>query len=231
MERGGRVRLSVLMPVYNEELTIEKTLRRLASVPLKLEIIVVDDCSTDRTWEILQRIDMPDLVRLRHGVNRGKGAAVRTALAASTGDWVIIQDADLEYDPMDFPKLIRPAIEGEATVVYGARSFAGQKRLIRLGNQFLTWLTNRLYGSSLTDMETCYKLMPRSLALDLRLESDRFDLEPEITAKVLRRGHRIVEVPISYAPREEKKLSPWRDGVPAVRALVKYRFGRAGFDR
>lgn len=222
--------LSVLMPVYNEELTLEKTLRRVASVPLKLEIVVVDDCSTDRTWEILEAIDVENLVRLRHTVNRGKGAAVRTALSAATGDWVIIQDADLEYDPIDFPRLLQPAIEGRATVVYGARSFSGQKPLMRLGNQFLTWLTNVLYGSSLTDMETCYKLMPRALALDLRLECNRFDLEPEITAKVLRRGHRIVEVPISYVPREEKKLSPWRDGLPAVQALVKYRFGRAGFD-
>ncbi|MCS6802098.1 MAG: glycosyltransferase family 2 protein [Chloroflexota bacterium] len=225
------MRLSVLMPVYNEELTLEKALRRLAALPLELEIIVVDDCSTDATWEILQAIELPGLVRLRHPVNRGKGAAVRTALAAATGDWVIIQDADLEYDPGDFPKLLRPALAGDATVVYGARNLASQKPLLRFGNQFLTWLTNLLYGSRLSDMETCYKLMPRTLALELNLECERFDLEPEITAKVLRRGLRIVEVPISYVPRADKKLSPWRDGLPAVVALLKYRFSRARSDR
>jgi glycosyltransferase involved in cell wall biosynthesis len=225
------VRLSVLMPVFNEEATLEKTLRRVASIPLKLELIVVDDCSSDRTWEILESTDLPGLVRLRHPVNRGKGAAIRTALGAATGDWVIIQDADLEYDPLDIPLLLRPAIEDGAAVVYGARSFAGQRPIMRFGNQLLTAMTNILYGSRLTDMETCYKLLPRSLALDLRLECNRFDLEPEITAKVLRRGYTITEVPISYVPRQDKKLSPWRDGYPAILALVKYRFDRAGSGR
>ncbi|MFN8534314.1 MAG: glycosyltransferase family 2 protein [Dehalococcoidia bacterium] len=225
------MRLSVLMPVYNEEQTLEKTLRRVAAVPLKLEIVVVDDCSSDRTWEILDGIDLPDIVRLRHTVNRGKGAAIRTALDAATGEWIIIQDADLEYDPIDFLKLIPPAIEGKASVVYGARDFSGQKPLMRFGNQALTWLTNVLYGSNLTDMETCYKLLPRAVALDLDLECNRFDLEPEITAKLLRRGHTIHEVPISYVPREDKKLSPWRDGLPAVQALVRYRFSGAGSNR
>lgn len=223
--------LSVLMPVYNEELTLEKALSRLAAVPLPLEVIVVDDCSTDRTWEVVQAFSMPRMVRLRHPINRGKGAAVRTALRVATGDWVIIQDADLEYDPSDFPRLLQPVVDGQATVVYGARNFAGQKPLLRLGNQFLTWLTNVLYGARLSDMETCYKLLPRTLALELDLQSNRFDLEPEITAKVLRRGHRIIEVPISYVPRDDKKLSPWRDGLPAVQTLLKYRFGRAGLGR
>ncbi len=222
------MRLSVLMPVYNEQETLEKTVRRVAAIPLDLEIVVVDDCSKDRTWEILQSLDIPGIVRLRHDVNKGKGAAIRTALANATADWVIIQDADLEYDPGDFPKLVQPILEGRATVVYGARDLSGQLPLMRFGNQFLTGLTNLLYGSKLTDMETCYKLLPRTLALDLKLECNRFDMEPEITAKVLRRGYTIHEVPISYVPRADKKLSPWRDGWPAVRALMKYRFGSNG---
>jgi glycosyltransferase involved in cell wall biosynthesis len=222
------VRLSVLMPVYNEEQTLEKTLQRLSVLPFEYEVIVVDDCSTDQTWEILSRLDFPGLVRLRHPVNRGKGAAVRTALAAARGDWVIIQDADLEYDPADIPKLLEPALAGEATIVYGARDLREQAPVLRWGNQFLTWLTNLLYGCRLRDMETCYKLLPRPLALALELECNRFDLEPEITAKVARLGYRIHEVPISYVPRKEKKLSPWRDGWPALRALVKYRLRPLG---
>jgi dolichol-phosphate mannosyltransferase len=217
------IKLSVLMPVYNEEDGLETILRRVAAVDVAKEIIVVDDCSTDATSEILAKLDLPDLRVERHPVNRGKGAGIRTALAAATGDAVIIQDADLEYDPADYGALLAPILRGEAKVVYGVRDFSSQKAMMRLGNQFLTWLTNLLYGTRLHDMETCYKVMTIDVARRLDLECNRFDLEPEITAKVVRLGQRIVEVPIAYWPREAKKLSPWRDGLPAVRALLRYR--------
>lgn len=217
------IKLSVLMPVYNEEHGLETILRRVAAVEVDKEIIVVDDCSNDATPEILARLDLPNLRVERHAVNRGKGAGIRTALAAASGDAVIIQDADLEYDPADYGALLAPIVRGEAQVVYGVRDLSSQKPMMRLGNQFLTWLTNLLYGTRLHDMETCYKVMTIDVARRLDLECNRFDLEPEITAKVARMGQRIVEVPISYWPREAKKLSPWRDGLPAVRALLRYR--------
>lgn len=222
------MRLSVLIPVFNEEESLERIVARLTELPLEIEMVVVDDCSTDKTWQILESLKTPGITRLRHDVNQGKGAAIRTALSAATGDWIIIQDADLEYDPFDFPKLLEPIVEGRAKVVYGVRNLTGQKPLMRYGNQLLTFLTNLLYGSRIADMETCYKLLPRELALDLHLECNRFDLEPEITAKVLRRGYHIYDVPISYQPREQKKLSPWKDGLPALRALVRYRFSENG---
>ena len=167
---------------------------------------------------------MEGLRVLHHGYNQGKGAAIRTALAASTGDYVIIQDGDLEYDPADYPRLLAPILAGQAQVTYGVRSLAGQRLHIRWGNWFLTWATNLLYSSNLHDMETCYKLLPGELFRSLNLECSRFDMEPEITAKVLRRGYKIYEVPISYEPRGEKKLSPWRDGLPALWAIIKYRY-------
>ena len=187
------------------------------------EIIVVDDCSHDGTAGILEEIDVPGLRVIRHPVNMGKGAAIRTALKAVTGDVVIIQDADLEYDPQDYAPLVEPIREGRAQVVFGVRNLEGQKFLLRWGNRLLTWLTNILYGVRLHDMETCYKVMTAEIAQRLDLECNRFDLEPEITAKIIRQGHTIHEVPISYAPREQKKLSPWKDGLPALRALLRYR--------
>ncbi len=220
------MKLSVLIPVYNEEAGVATILERVAAVPVEKEIIVVDDCSSDRTWEILQRINIPGLRLFRHEVNKGKGAGIRTALAEATGDAIIIQDADLEYDPQDYLKLLPPLINGTAKVVYGARPLSKQKLLLYLGNTFLTVVTNLLYGTRLTDMETCYKLMAAEVAKGLTIECNRFDLEPEITAKIARRGYKIVEVPISYEPREEKKLSPWKDGLPALRALIKYRFSK-----
>ncbi len=236
------MKLSILIPVYNERDSIETLLWRVAAVDLTLaagrdaaaapatierEIIVVNDCSTDGTPEILARLErepVPDLQVVHHQRNQGKGAAIRTALNVSSGDYVIIQDADLEYDPADYPRLLAPILAGEAQVVYGVRSFAGQKPLLRWGNWFLTGVTNLLFGARLHDMETCYKLLPGDLFRTLDLECHRFDMEPEITAKVLRRGYRIHEVPISYEPRGAKKLSPWRDGLPALWALLKYRW-------
>jgi dolichol-phosphate mannosyltransferase len=219
------MKLSVLMPVYNEANGVATILERVAAVPVDKEIIVVDDCSRDATWSILQGVNIPGLRLFRHEVNKGKGAAIRTALAQASGDAVIIQDADLEYDPQDYLKLLPPLIDGTAKVVYGARPLNKQKMLLYYGNRFLTVLTNILYGTNLTDMETCYKLMSADVAKGLTIECNRFDLEPEITAKIARRGYKIVEVPISYSPRsEEKKLSPWKDGLPALRALVRYRF-------
>jgi len=218
------MKLSVLIPVWNEEPLIVRLLRRVSAAEVEKEIIAVDDCSTDRSWELMQSLDIPDLHLYQHDVNRGKGAGIRTALQHVTGDVVIIQDADLEYDPNDYPKLLRALESGEADVVYGARDLSGQRPLMCVGNRFLTLATNLLFGSRLTDMETCYKLVPTEIMRGLDLEADRFQIEPEITAKLLRRGYRIVEVPISYKPRADKKLSPWRDGIPALWTLLRYRF-------
>lgn len=217
------MKLSVLMPVYNEQAGLEVILQRVAAVGIDKEIIVVDDCSTDNTAGILDAMDIPDLIVVHHQQNQGKGAAIRTALQYVSGDAVIIQDADLEYDPADYPKLLRPILEGKAQVVYGVRDLSDQKLVVRLGNRTLTALTNLLYGTRLKDMETCYKVMTSEIARRLDVECNRFDLEPEITAKIARQGYDIHQVPISYEPREEKKLSPWRDGWPALRALLKYR--------
>jgi len=217
------MKLSILMPVYNEEAGLEEMLERVVAVGMDKEIIVVDDCSGDRTADILEEVDIPDLRVIRHPVNKGKGAAIRTALEAASGDAIIIQDADLEYDPQDYVALLEPIISGKAQVVYGVRAFDEQALFIRLGNKLLTLLTNLLYGVRLHDMVTCYKVMWTDIAMSLHIECDRFDLEPEITAKIIRQGYEIHEVPISYEPREEKKLSPWRDGWPALRALIRYR--------
>lgn len=218
------MKLSVLIPAYNEAPTVENLIRRVASVDVDKEIIVVNDGSSDGTGDILDSLDIPGLRVIHHPVNRGKGAAIRTAIAAAEGDAVIIQDADLEYDPADYHKLVEKMAAENATVVYGVRSLEGQKPFIRWGNKFLTLATNAIYGSRLHDMETCYKLMDRQLVQSFEIVSNRFDLEAEVTAKILKRGHKIHEVPISYAPREEKKLSPWRDGLPALWTLLKYRF-------
>ena len=218
------MKLSVLMPVYNEEAGLETILQRVAAVDVEKEIIVVDDCSRDGTSEILRRMHIADLCVISHPVNQGKGAAIRTALQAATGDAVIIQDADLEYDPQDYKALLAPLLSGQARAVYGVRSLKEQKPLLKLGNQLLTLLTNLMYGVNLHDMETCYKLMSADIAKKIDIECNRFDLEPEITAKIVRQGVKIHEVPISYHPREEKKLSPWKDGLPALRALWRYRY-------
>lgn len=217
------MKLSVLMPVYNEEAGLETMLQRVAAVEVDKEIIVVDDCSKDRTAEILRQVRIPGLRVISHKANQGKGAAIRTALQAASGDAVIIQDADLEYDPQDYTVLLAPLLAGRARVVYGVRSLEEQKPLLKFGNKLLTLLTNIMYGVHLHDMETCYKVMSADIAKKIDIECNRFDLEPEITAKIVRQGIKIHEVPISYHPREEKKLSPWKDGLPALRALWRYR--------
>ncbi len=186
---------------------------------------MVNDCSRDGTGDILDKLQIDGLRVIHHKVNQGKGAAVRTALAEATGDLAIIQDADLEYDPDEYVKLLHPISQGNAEVVYGVRNLSGQKWLFRNGNQLLTGITNLLYGSNLHDMETCYKLIPTKLFRSLGIKCNRFDLEPEITAKLLTRGHKIHEVPISYRPRGDKKLSAWRDGMPALATLFRLRFG------
>jgi glycosyltransferase involved in cell wall biosynthesis len=217
------MKLSVLVPVWNERETIDELLSTVLAVDVDKQVIVVDDCSTDGTSEILERW-RDKVVLLRHEINRGKGAAVRTALAAATGDAIIIQDADLEYDPNDYVPLLAPIERGVAMVVYGVRPLAQQKLHMRLGNNLMTLATNVLYGTHLKDVETCYKMLAREVFEGLNLRSERFELETEITAQIIQLGYDIHEVPISYHPRygEGKKLTPL-DGLPTLWALVRYR--------
>jgi len=235
-EAGAPVRidkLSVIVPVFNERNTVAEIVRRMRSVdlPVEREIVVVDDGSDDGTRDVLTQLADSTVRIVKHGVNRGKGAAIRTGLENSTGDVVLVQDADLEYDPEDWPKLLAPMLRGKARVVYGSR-FTGERRnmlfLHWVGNRLLSLVTNMLYNSTLSDMETCYKLFERDVLDGVQLRANRFDFEPEFTAKVLRRGIRIYEVPISYAGRElhEGKKITWRDGISALWTLVKYRFVR-----
>ena len=224
------MKLSIIMPVFNEAATIAEILQRVASVELgavEKEIVLVDDCSKDATPHILrEQAHIPNLRVITHEVNGGKGAAIKTAIRHITGDIVIIQDADLEYDPNDYGRLIQPILEGKTRVVYGVRNLGSQRWYMALGNRLVTLATNFLYGVRLQDMETCYKTMAREVVEGLMLECRRFDVEAEITAKIIRRGYRIWEVPIHYQARyEEKKLSPL-DGIPTLRALVKYRHWR-----
>jgi glycosyltransferase involved in cell wall biosynthesis len=226
-------KLSVIVPVFNERNTLQEIVRRMRRVdlPVDLEIVIVDDGSSDGTRKILPQLEDSTVRVLLHPQNKGKGAAIRTGLAAVTGDLVLIQDADLEYDPEDWPKLLRPVMTGKATVVYGSR-FTGERRNMLfwhwIGNRFLSLTTNVLYNTTLSDMETCYKLFDRKVLDGIELKANRFDFEPEITAKLLRRKNRIYEVPISYAGRDfdEGKKITWRDGFVALYTLIKYRFVR-----
>jgi len=218
------------MPVYNERATIEEMIRRVLSVKLRIELIVVDDASKDGTSDILQSLQQELGFRLlRQPRNAGKGAALRRGFEAVTGDIVAIQDADLEYSPEEFPDLIELICLGRADVVYGSR-FLGRHRVFLLthylGNRFLTFIANVLYNTMLTDMETCYKVMRVDVLRSMTLKSNGFGIEPEITAKVFKRGYRVYEIPITYDGRgynEGKKIT-WRDGFVALWVMLKYRF-------
>lgn len=228
-------KLSVIMPVYNEEKTIKTVIEKVKKAKLKnisKEIIVVDDCSKDGTGKILKGINNTSLKIFFHNKNMGKGAAIRTGLKNSTGDIILIQDADLEYSPSEYGKLLKLIIEGSAKVVYGSRLEAIRKnkknmyKLHYFGNLFLTLLTNLLYGTRITDMETGYKVFRREVIKGINLKAKRFDFEPEVTAKILKKGYKIHEVPVKFVGRkfDEGKKITWRDGIKAVYYLLKYKF-------
>ncbi|HEV8311024.1 MAG TPA: glycosyltransferase family 2 protein [Methylomirabilota bacterium] len=224
------MKLSVIIPVYNEESTIRHVLERVRAVDvgMPMELIVVDDGSTDRTAETLRSEATNVSIVHFSRVNSGKGTAIRVGLTYASGDVVIIQDADLELDPQDFRQVLKPIVDGKAEIVYGSRFLTpapGISLKTRVANRLLTALTNLLYRSRLTDMETAYKAFRRSVLDDIRLSCRRFDFEPEVTAKLLRRGHTIAEVPISYRPRSsaEGKKIRFSDGLVAIWTLLKYR--------
>ncbi len=224
------MRLSVVMPVYNEVKTVEKVVAQVLQAPGVFELLVVDDASSDGTDTVLSRIGDPRVRIFRHPENRGKGAALRTAFEHVRGDVVIVQDADLEYDPADYPGLLLPIESGQADVVYGSR-FTGETHRVLLfwhyvGNRFLTTLSNMLTNLNLTDMETCYKAFRAEILREIKLRSDRFGIEPEFTAKIARRGLRVYETSISYHGRDytEGKKITWRDGLKAVVAIFYFRF-------
>lgn len=238
------MKLTIIIPVYNEEKTIFEIIRQVKLVKLaeglEKEIIVVDDASTDNSKFKIQgaksKLKIKNLKLIEHKVNQGKGAAVVTGIKEATGDIILIQDADLEYDPQDYPRLLKPILDGKTKVVYGSRlknyplRITGKNKtpLIShfLGNQLLTFITNLLYGNGLTDMETCYKVFKREVVKGIKVKAKRFDFEPELTAKLLKKGIKIYEVPIKVKPRgyEEGKKITWKDGFIAVWTLVKYRF-------
>ena len=242
------MKLSIIIPVYNEVATLAEIIRRVSAVKIEVptdtfgasgetmlvdkEIIVVDDGSTDGSRHIIEQEAAAGRVRaFYHERNQGKGAAVRTGFQHATGDFVIIQDADLEYDPREYKLLLLPLLEGRSKVVYGSRFRGGPTKAMffthMVGNRFLTLVTNILYDTIISDMETCYKCFRTEVIRDIPLRARGFEFEPEVTAKVLKRGYRIYEVPISYTGREfeeGKKIRPWRDGLKALWTLVKYRF-------
>ncbi len=216
--------LSIIIPVYNEAETIITLLERLTKLTINIEVIVIDDSSTDTSRELIESFNYPNLRFLHHPKRLGKGAAIQTGLRAVTGDFVLIQDADLEYDPHDIVPLYELVANGDTNAAYGVRDFSRQKFIIRLGNRFLTWATNRIYSQSIRDMTTCYKMLPRSLIEQLKLKSNGFAIDAEITAKLFRAGASIREYPISYTPRYKNKKIKIRDGFPLLWALLRYRF-------
>jgi len=229
-------RISILIPVFNEAKTVRELLSQVDAAPvagLQKELILVDDGSTDGTRGVLEHLDglQSSFRVVFHGRNMGKGAAIRTALTYASGDVILIQDADLEYDPRDYEELLDPLLRGRADVVYGSRLRGGKpvrdfSLLYLWGNKFVTFITNLLYRAALTDMETGYKVFRADVIKNIQVRANRFDFEPEITAKVLKRGHKLVELPIAYygRPHSEGKKLTWRDGFGALWTLFKYRF-------
>jgi glycosyltransferase involved in cell wall biosynthesis len=227
----SNMKVSVIMPVYNEESTIEEILRRVKAVEVATEILVIDDGSTDGTRDILEKMNDDEQLRvILHDRNRGKGAAVRTGFQNATGDVFLIQDADLEYDPRDIPSLLRPIEEDIADVVYGSRFLGGPRRSVMfwhmVANRMLTFMTNLLYNTILSDMETGYKVFKREIVDGMQIHANSFNFEPEFTAKILKKKVRVYEVPISFNPRDydEGKKIGMRDAFQAVWTLLKYRF-------
>jgi len=228
------MKISIIIPVYNESKTIHKILERVEALDLDKEIIIVNDSSTDGTAEALKKYERSPYRIAHHAVNQGKGAALRTGFQLATGDVVVVQDADLEYHPREIPKLLQPIIEGEADVVFGSRFIGGGPHRVHyfwhyVGNTMLTLMSNMFTNLNLTDMETCYKMFRRDVLQQIRIEENRFGFEPEITAKIAKLGCRIYEVPIAYYGRsyaEGKKIT-WRDGVSALYCIVKYSLRRS----
>jgi dolichol-phosphate mannosyltransferase len=226
------MRISVIVPVYNEEETVAQIIEALSQVPYDLEVIVVDDGSTDRSWKILQELRQKEPFNayhyIQHSYNQGKGACLQTGFGLITGDLVVVQDADMEYNPQNLSELVRIWEEAgnPEVAVYGVRDLSGQKFFTRWGNRLMTKLTNILYGCDIHDLHTCYKVIPVKLARTLQMKSRRFSIDPEITAHIILAGYKILETPISYIPREAKKLSPWKDGWPALAVLLRYRFSK-----
>lgn len=226
------MKLSIVMPVFNEKNTIEEIISRIQSVDvgIKKEIILVDDCSNDGTREILKKIDQNNIKIYFHKKNQGKGAALQTGFSKVEGDIILIQDADLEYDPREYPKLLEPILDGRADAVYGSRFLCGSHRVLffwhYVGNKILTTLTNMTSNLSLTDIETCYKVFKKEILDKINLKSKRFGFEPEITIKLAKLKCRIYEVPISYSGRDysEGKKIRWKDGVSAIFHIFKYKF-------
>jgi dolichol-phosphate mannosyltransferase len=225
------MKLSIVIPIYSEEALLSRVLDRVRKLSFEKELILVDDCSQDKTWQILQQeaATHPDTVILHHNINQGKGASIRTGLKHVTGDIVIIQDADLEYNPEDIPAVIAPIIDGKVKVAYGSRFLGNIKKMRlpnRVANYLLAWLVSVLYGQKITDEATAYKAFRTEVIKQLKLNCTRFEFCPEVTAKVLKQGYKIIETPVSFEARtfEEGKKIGWRDFIVAVYILLKYRF-------